>query len=167
MLFRSKRADIVIINYWHRIKNIEAIKQRFLTINNRLKVYLADYKFMGFKDKNNNLREVSYFAGKPVAALTGIGYPGGFLNIIKGLNIGLAQEFIFPDHYELRGRELCRIEKYLKIKGIGDIIITNKDFYHLDLSRAKLNYFILKVALKIEDEADFLRDIKNRLNKSR
>ncbi len=155
-----RRADIVVINYWRLIHNLDYWQKRLLSINPRLKIYLSEYIPRGFLDKNRRLIKMDYFQKKKVAVLTAIGYPQGFIDILRKLSINIKKIFIYPDHYEFDRKDLFSIEQKLKKNDIYNIIITYKDFYHIDLENAQLNYFILDVDLKIEEEENFFNEVK-------
>ncbi len=156
-----KRADMVVLNHWREISDIDSFKRKLLKINSRLKVYLADYRLKRVLDKNRRAIDIDYFYGKDCAVLSGIGYPGGFISLVKDSGIKAEKVILYPDHHEFSALEITKIEDSLKKLGINDIIITYKDFYHLDLSKAAMNYFIMDAELKIEGEKDFVKDIKN------
>lgn len=155
-----KRADIVILNYWQKISNLDTIKERLLKINPKLKIYLAEYKYRGFLDKERRSVDFNYFSRRECAALTAIGYPEGFTDILEELGVKINKIMAYPDHYEFEVGEVLRIEEELKKEGIKDVIITYKDFYHIDLTQSSLNYFILDVDLEIKGEDSILEYIK-------
>ena len=157
-----KRAGIIIINYWHKVDDIDKAKKEALSVNPNAKIYLADYAYKRFLDRDRKSVGLDYFKGIKAGVLTAIGYPEGFIDILSGLNINIGKKIIYPDHYNFNTKDVNSIEKSFKKEGINDIIITYKDFYHLNLKEAKLNYFIMEVELKIEGERDFLREV-NRL----
>jgi len=159
-----RRADIVILTCPDKIPDINSVKESLLKINPHLKIYLADYQFKGFLDRDRNVKDDSYFKSRNFAALTAIGNPEGFISLLKNLNIRIKRVMIYPDHYEFNARDIFRIEEDLKKCGVGDVVITYKDLYHLDFSRANLNYFILEIELKIKDEANLLKDIENTIH---
>lgn len=155
-----KRANIVILNHFRSIKNIEQVEQGILNLNPDIKIYRAEYKYKAFLDKNKNFKDITYFDSRKCAVLTAIGYPQAFIDAVKKIDINLCDSVIYPDHYQFDFSEIEKIEDKLQDKGIKDLIITYKDFYHLDLSRAKLNYFIFDVDLYIENEDKLFSDIK-------
>ena len=154
-----KRANIIIINYWSKAGNIDKARKEIFAINPKVKIYLADYIYKGFIDRNKRDIALGYFKNRKTGVLTAIGYPAGFINLLSGLDIDISKKIIYPDHYNFSAKEVENIEDDFKKEGINDIIITHKDFYHLDFRKAGLNYFIMEVDLKIEDEEDLLREV--------
>ncbi len=161
-----RRAQIVVINYSHLIGDLDLFKKRLLYINPRLRIYTSRYVYRRFLDRNKKEVGKDYFRGKHIAVLTAVGYPQGFIEILNGLPLNIVEKLIYPDHYEFEKEELMIIENRLRANNIKDIIITYKDFYHLDLRNACLNYFILDVDLKIDNEEDFLSEVKKNLGAS-
>ena len=155
-----RRAQIVILNYSSKIKNIASIREKIKAVNPRIKIYLADYQFKGFLGLDRKPRDFNYFKDKKLAVLTAIGYPEGFVDNILSLKLQLQEKIIYPDHHRFTFEEISDIENKLQIRGIKDVVITYKDFYHLDLRKSCLNYFILDVELKIKDQDKFLEDVK-------
>ncbi|MFH1768508.1 MAG: tetraacyldisaccharide 4'-kinase [Candidatus Omnitrophota bacterium] len=155
-----KRADIVILNHSQNIDNIKAVRQRLFKINPKLRVYSAGYKYRRLVNRDKQPVDISYLRKKKCAVLTAIGYPQGFVDLVNKLGIRPAKVISYPDHFEFPPGEVVLIEKGLNSDGIKDIIITYKDFYHIDLSRARLNYFILEADLDIEAEDEFFKNMR-------
>ena len=132
---------------------------RSMSINPKAKIYLADYAYKIFIDINKKSISLDYFRNRKMGVLTAIGYPRGFIDILYGLGIDIGRKIIYSDHYNLDAEEIKRVENSFRKEGINDIIITYKDFYHLDFKKAALNYFIMEADLKIEDEENFLREV--------
>lgn len=157
-----RRADILIVNYCRK-ENLTA-RQTKLLEGLSAEVFFADYEFKSFLTPEKKETPFSYFTGKKVGLLTGVGYPEGVSSKIEDMGITLVEKVFLPDHYELSGEELNSMEKKFLKKGIKDVIITYKDLYHFALGNAGLNYFVFSVALKIEDEDRFLNTVKNVLS---
>lgn len=155
-----KRADIVIITY-SEAKRQDYYREKVLEANSKLKVFFADYIFKGFLDRDKKLVSLEYFKGRKLGVLTAIGYPQGFLGKLKSIDLWIGKVEIFPDHYCFSPEEITLLEESFIKEGIKDIIITYKDYYHLDFTRANLNYFIFCVELKILEEDKFLRYIED------
>ena len=100
-------------------------------------------------------------------AIIAIGYPEGFFGALKKLDLDLVREITYPDHYELKPEEFELIEKQLLAKGIHDLVITHKDFYHLPSQKPELNIFIMKIGIDFDAENEFLQDIRERLSQKK
>jgi tetraacyldisaccharide 4'-kinase len=128
-----------------------------------LKIFFSRYSLVGFFDTKNKEIEVSYFRQRKIAALAGIGYPQGFFNLLLELGIKPQRTFIYPDHYELSDKDIERMEQELSAQGISEVIITEKDFYHIPQQTAGIRFIVMKVAITIENEEEFLSFISDRL----
>ncbi len=155
-----KRADIVVITYWHRIKNIKHIIHQLHKINPQLKVYLGEYNFRELLDRTLQPSDLGELKKRKTAVLTAIGYPEGFIDVLAEVGITPRERLIYPDHYQFASADITRIENYLVERGIEDVIITYKDFYHIDFTSASLRYFILKVEMSVMEEEKFLQDVE-------
>jgi len=155
-----KRANIVILNHYKDITNLDQVEEKILGVNPQLKIYRAEYRHRAFLDKNLKPKDKAYFDSKKCSVLTAIGYPKGFVDAVKKVDINICDAVFYPDHHEFDSGEIEKIEDIFEHNGIKDVIITYKDFYHLDLSKAKLNYFIFDVDFHIENTEQLFSDIK-------
>jgi len=158
-----RRADMLLLNYKEEIEDIEEIKKSILNIAPHLEVYFSCYKFKRFIDLDGKEYSLDFFKGKKLAAFTAIGYPEGFLNKLKELKLDIVRKIVYPDHYELRNLQFKAIQDSLIKVGINDLIITHKDKYHFPNCEIKLNIFIMEVEMEIENEDNFMRGVKIRL----
>lgn len=157
------RADIVVITYCGKEGFLEN-RAKILKENKNLKIFYADYLPVGFLDKNKDFVPIDYFKERKFGLLTAIGYPEGFLNKLSEAGLKPGKTLVFPDHYQFGAEELQKIENDFFRAGIEDIVITYKDYYHLNFTGSKLNYFIFRVELKIADEEDFFKAVKEKLD---
>jgi len=157
------RADILILNYKNEIEEPLKIKKSILDNFPHLAVYFCQYRFRRFLDLENNEFDASQLRQRKLACFCAIGYPQGFFNLLKNLDLEVGRQIIYPDHYELSVREFNFLQDDLLKNGIKDLVITHKDKYHLPLAICKLNIFIMEVELVIEEEEAFLQEIAKRL----
>jgi tetraacyldisaccharide 4'-kinase len=155
-----KRADILILNYKEEMPNPHRSKEVILERFPHLKIYFSTYKFKKLLDLNNNEFNLEFLKGKRVAALSGIGYPEGFLNKLKEMGLEIVEKIIYPDHYELKDSEFKRLQDSLIEKGIKNVVITAKDKYHLPKNEIRLSFFIVEIGIEIEEEDNFLKEIE-------
>lgn len=157
------RADILILNYKDEFADLEKIKQTIKNKFGRLKIYSAGYKFKRFVDFDNKEVTPDFFKSKKIAALSGIGYPQGFLNKLRELRIHISKKIIYPDHYELGEKEFILLTRNLLQAGIENIIITSKDKYHLPKIEQRIKIFIMEIEIEIDHEQKLLEEILIRL----
>lgn len=156
-----KRADILIINYKNEMSQVDKIQQNLKARFPRLKIYFANYRFKKITDLENNEYDSAFFKNKKLAALSAIGYPEGFFNNLKNLNLNVAHKITYPDHYSLTPDEFIALQENLEKEDISDIIITRKDKYHIPRPAAKLNVYVMDIEIQIEEEEKFLADVEN------
>ena len=108
-----KKANIILIN-GDISKNFE---NKLLNINKKLKFFYAYYK-----PKNLN-----QFKNKRLLALSGIGNPENFFNLLKKYKLKIKDTLVFPDHYIFSKNQILNIKKKAKEKNLK-IIMTEKDF---------------------------------------
>ncbi len=160
-----KRADILILNYSEEMSDREAVKGAVLKIAPELKVYFSQYKPKGFIDLSGNKFGIDFLANRRLGVFTATGYPQGFFNKLRELNLNLVQKIVYPDHHQLSFSEFRKLEDSLIKNSINDLVITYKDKFHLPTLAHRLNIFILEVDLEIEDEAGFLAAAEKRLTR--
>jgi tetraacyldisaccharide 4'-kinase len=158
--FSLKRADFLVLNYKDKIN----YPNKFLYFFPYLKIYFASYKFNKIVKLNGEEVKEDYFQDKKVAALTAIGYPEGFFEMVEKV-VPLELKIKLPDHYCLSEKEFIFLKKYLYQHKIKNLIITHKDKFHLPPSsfESDLNIFIMKIEMEIEKEEFLLKDIKEEL----
>jgi tetraacyldisaccharide 4'-kinase len=158
------RADMVVFSYKKREDNQrreKLIRDKFPHKN----VYYSYYQFKRFITLDTEEKSLDYFKDKRIAALTAIGYPSGFFDILEGLRLDIACKIKYPDHYILSEREFHDLKEKLLKKGVEDLVITYKDKYHLPkvAFQSDLNIFIMEIYMKIEKEKEFLKEIEAKL----
>jgi tetraacyldisaccharide 4'-kinase len=157
------RADILILNYTQDLQNYKSILQDIQSKFAQLKIYTANYKVSKITRLDGEVVGSDLLRAKPLAAVTAIGYPEGFFNKLRETGLNIAKKIVFPDHYDLKPKELSALQESLKKEGISDMIITPKDKYHLPRQNLTLNTYILQIEIDIDEEAKFLTDIANAL----
>ena len=158
-----KRADILLLTYLNELDNPDEIRSMIKNKFKHLDVFEADYTVKSIADLNNNAVLLQEIKDDPIAVLTAIGYPKGFLNILKKEGFNIVKKFIFPDHYKLTPTEYEAIESKLIAKGITNLIITAKDKFRIPVAHPKLDICVLNVELTIYEKETFLEKIEEKL----
>jgi len=154
-----KRADIIVVNYCSDQTKDEA--QRIVArYNPRAKIFFARYRLERIRDLKEETVPGDYFENRKVAALTAIGYPQGFFTSLKSWGMDVVRECIYPDHTFISAAELAKLEDGLHRQDLTDVVITYKDFYHIDFSQAELRYSIFDARLDIDNEQAFIEAVK-------
>ncbi|MDD4182945.1 MAG: tetraacyldisaccharide 4'-kinase [Candidatus Omnitrophica bacterium] len=162
-LIALRRADILIINHKNELNNIGELTANLQSKFNHLSIYTAEYQFNRIIDMKNKEMNLGAIKEKKLAALTGIGYPRGFFNKLEELGIKVCRKITYPDHYDLTTDDFNSLQENLLKEGIHDVIITEKDKYHLPDADSKINFYILEIEMKIAEEQRFLDDLTGRL----
>ena len=139
-----KRAECVIINGQ---KNID-IENKIFSKNKKIKIFYSKHK----------AKNIDEFKNKKVIAFAGIGNPENFFNLLKDNNIEAIEEIKFPDHYNYSKKEMENlINKTRENNAI--LLTTEKDYFRISQNYKKnINY--LKIAVDIENQNQFIEEIK-------
>jgi len=159
-----KRAQILVLNYADEIQDRALSKKHLNERFPHLKIYFARYSIKGFLDLDGNEYKREDLINKRVGALAAIGYPQGFFNKLRETGIVPARKIVYPDHYQLNKGEFDKLSYELLDEGIGTLIITSKDKYHIPQNiDTKIKIIIMEIEIKIEEEKDFLQNVKTYL----
>ena len=157
-----KRADIVVLTYAH--EKAGKLKEMVKIINPKITIFTANYKLKNITDLDGKSYNKEYFCKSNLAALCAIGYPEGFFSLLKREGLTLKKKIVYPDHSFLNSQQIMRLESQLLRQGINNVLITAKDYYHIDFKQARANYFIVHAGLEIDKEEEFLNRINAVLN---
>ena len=139
-----KNAEIILIN---GVKN-RNFENTILKINNNLKIFYSYYKPLNIeKFKNHNL-----------LAISGIGNPDNFFELIEENGLKIDRKIIFPDHHLFSEAEITNIIKIAEDNDLK-IIMTEKDYFKIkDYKLENLDY--LNVSLEIKEKDKFIKVIQ-------
>ncbi len=142
-----ERAQIVIIN---GEKN-KIFEEKILNISKNIKIFYSEYLPIN----------IEQFKNKRLFAFAGIGNPNNFFELLSKYNLNVQKKISFPDHYEIKKKEIEQITKEAVNNNL-DLITTEKDFYRIkDYGFKDLRY--LKVDLKIEEKNKFITEVLKHL----
>jgi tetraacyldisaccharide 4'-kinase len=158
-----KRADIVLLTYLNELDNPKEIRSLIKDKFSHLDIFEADYIVKSITNIDNKPAEIQKIKEKPIAALTAIGYPKGFLNTLRKEGFNVVEEFIFSDHYELTLEDYEAIETKLISKEIRNLIITPKDKFRVPVTHPRVNIYVLNVELAVYKKELFLKEIEKKL----
>ncbi|MBN2120958.1 MAG: tetraacyldisaccharide 4'-kinase [Candidatus Omnitrophica bacterium] len=152
-----KRADVAVIMH----ADNENLKNYLKTLSPKIDIFNAYYQVEGLADLKGNTYSKEELADKKIASFCAIGYPEGFIKSLGSLSLRPLIRFIYPDHHILLEEEFREIERKCELSGVKDLIITAKDKTRFKFF-TQLSIWILKVALKIEPQEDFLSLVQRR-----
>lgn len=150
-----KRADIIVLTKADKGKdNIALIKGELKEISQRQPVIEAVHRpaeLFGLWEGER--REPSSIGGKRVCVFSGVSDPSYFRHTVEKTGATVELEFIFPDHYPYKKRDLEEILEKCKAAKIDTIITTEKDAVKLKrfATMADSRVFVLAIELKITE----------------
>jgi len=87
----------------------------------------------------------------PYLAFSGIGTPAGFRGLLSQMGVEVVHHESFPDHHRYRDRDLARLCKKARQKGVELLLTTEKDAVKIDPARLSgCRLAVLRI------EADFM-----------
>ena len=138
-----KNANVVLING----EKDPLFENKILKINKNLEIYYSSYVPERITDYKNK----SFFA------LTSIGNPINFFNLLSKSKVNVIKKIAYPDHYVFSDSEKENIINEARKKNC-QIIMTEKDFTKFKkYENENINNF--KIRLKIENEQKLLNKI--------
>jgi tetraacyldisaccharide 4'-kinase len=162
-LSRISRAHIFVLTKTDLVGGTGEIKKTIYEFAPEALIVESVHKPIGFFDprKPGELINVNNFKASRVALFSGIGDPGSFSDLIKGLGIKVNLELAFGDHHNYSDDDLIGIINKAQDKGLNIIVTTEKDAARL--SEDKLKFFkgyqllVLRIELEIvKNEGAFL-----------
>jgi tetraacyldisaccharide 4'-kinase len=128
-----KRADIFVLTKTNLNPDAQGLKDFLRRINPAAQVFESAHRPLGFyaMDKPDELIKPDSLKGKTAALFCGIGDPGSFEALVKGMGINVGASFRFPDHHKYSEDDLGAIVKSCREKDIDTIITTEKDAVRL------------------------------------
>jgi tetraacyldisaccharide 4'-kinase len=145
-----KEYDCVLLKDAHKKNGV--IFKSIKRINNKIKVFHTYLKVSNLK-KSNNLKKFLIFSG--------IGNPNSFKKILIENNFNIAEEMIYPDHYNYKKSDIIDIKE--RAKKIGAKIITTEKDYVKILPKDRKNIDVLKIKLNIKNEKTFIKFLKSKI----
>jgi tetraacyldisaccharide 4'-kinase len=156
-----KRADIFVLTQVCPNQDLGDLTAKLKRINSQALVVESKHEPEGFSrlDQADELIDLGFLKGKPVAIFSGIGNPEGFQNCIRGLGIRVVKYFKFADHHDYTQADILRIVKEAKENNLEAIITTQKDAVKIrELEVKGAGILVLKIKLTItKNEAEFHR----------
>jgi tetraacyldisaccharide 4'-kinase len=159
------RASIVLITRGEFCDLTEAVERVLRQWNPRAPIFRAGVEPQAWVDHRNGTRyspEARPF--ERAGAMCGLGNPQSFRRTLERMGITPVDWFEFADHHRYRPRELRRLAQRFAARGATAIATTEKDAVNLceGCDDLPLPIYWLQVAMKIEREEEFLREIERR-----
>jgi len=158
-----KRPDIFVMTKTDLASGIEELKDCLSRINPRAQIAesihlpVSFYK-AGQPQENFNPDK---FKAKSVAAISAIGDPDSFKELLKKLGINILMDFDFRDHYFYKESDIKGIAGKVRKCGLDTIVTTEKDSVKLApfisyFNENMIQVFVLRIKIKItKNEEEF------------
>tara|TARA_B100000963_G_scaffold327733_1_gene315696 strand:- start:9771 stop:10700 length:930 start_codon:yes stop_codon:yes gene_type:complete len=142
-----QKAQVILINGQKDIK----FENKLLRINQDLEVFYSSYVPIN----------VNKFTNKNFIAVTGIGNPINFFDLLEKNKITIKKKLIFPDHYEFSKTDIKKIINLSKENNC-EIIMTEKDYFKTNMPKNEIFQY-LKVSLEINDKEKLIKTILKKI----
>ena len=131
-----EKAEIVLING----NRDEKFENQLLKINPNINIFYSYYV-----PKN-----INEFKNKKLLAITGIGNPNNFFELIEKYNLKIDKKLIYPDHHAFSKTDINYITNLSKENNY-QVIMTEKDYFKINVPKNEL-FKCLKISLEIRDK---------------
>ena len=124
-----------------------SFEKKILKINSNIQIFYSNYEPINAEELKN----------KKFIAISGIGNPENFLNLLKKIGIIIVKNYMLPDHYQFNKEEVNNIVKEAEDNNC-EVILTEKDYFKVkdfNLKRVEC----LKVELNIPEREKLLKTI--------
>lgn len=158
------RADLVMATRAERA-NRDALHALVGSFNPAAPLFFAQHAIVGFK-LLNAASPLEYFEQQKVAAFSGIAQPQRFFANLQQQQLRLVHQASFPDHHRYVIAELTAFFQQAVAQQATAIITTEKDAANLPaevLTHVGLPIYTAQLQLKIENEAEFKRLIRQKI----
>jgi tetraacyldisaccharide 4'-kinase len=160
------RADLVVFTRTELSKLTVCAMQKFP----QFAIYPSTTKLLGFRrhgfGEDYVLTRESY--PDPVFAFCGIGNPEAFWGDLERWGLNLVGRKGFRDHHLYKKREIRELAEAAIASGAKGLVTTEKDAQNLNTELLpSIPVYLAVIALELQDEAQFLRDLRERLRVSR
>ena len=124
-----------------------SFEKKILKINSNIQIFYSNYEPINAEELKN----------KKFIAISGIGNPENFLNLLKKIGIIIVKNYMLPDHYQFNKEEVNNIVKEAEDNNC-EVILTEKDYFKVkDFSLKRVE--CLKVELNIPEREKLLKTI--------
>jgi tetraacyldisaccharide 4'-kinase len=150
-LIDLKRAGIIVLTKTDRERDTAAIEGEIKKISPGAAIVKAFHRPQGLSGLWGGGREaLSSIDKKNVCIFSAICDPAYFRYTVERAGATIGREFIFPDHYVYKRKDLERIFRDCETRGIGVIITTEKDAVKLKKFDFKSAPGIFALSVKFE-----------------
>ena len=159
-----KRADLIVLTKSDKGgANLTALKKELKEIIADKKIINAYHNPKGLTDiKTGGAEELAFLKEKKICLVSAICDASYFRYTAEKCGTQVNLEFVFPDHYAYKQRDLDKIFSECSAKGIDAVITTEKDaakLKRLNLASLPCRILTLNVELEINEGEKTLDDV--------
>lgn len=163
-LAELRRAHAVIVTRsdqnFDRAELIETIKKYAAP---HIPVFFAHHEMTRFRQLgSNSAKSLSEFAGKNIAAVSGIAKPDRFNEDLQNAGLKIVYRRDFPDHHRYSSAEFAEVISAAQAKNAVAIIVTEKDAVNLPqepLHQSSLPVFAAQIEFRCSEASKFIEMI--------
>lgn len=163
-LAELRRADAVIVTRsdqkFDRAELIETIK-KYATSN--IPVFFAHYEMTQLRQLgSNSTKSLAEFAGKSIAAISGIAKPERFNGDLQNAGLKIVYRRDFPDHHRYSSAEFAEVTGAAQAANAEAILVTEKDAVNLPqelLQQSSLPIFAAQIEFRCSEASEFIEMI--------
>lgn len=157
-----RRAQVVILSKTDLAEeNIEGIRNKIKRINPDCLMVESIHRPVHLIDIETEAQlELSFLQGKIICALSAIGSPDSFEDLLRKQGAVIEESYRFPDHHPFSDKDILNVLHFCKAHQIDTVVTTQKDAVKLEaiLQELKPNikFMYLSIQLTItRNEKDF------------
>jgi tetraacyldisaccharide 4'-kinase len=158
------RASIVLITRSECNDLADAVEREVRRWNPHAPIFRASVQPLAWVDHRSGARyRLDARPFERAGAMCGLGNPQSFRRTLEQLGIAPVDWVEFPDHHRYRPSELRRVAQRFAERGARAIVTTEKDAINLcESDGPPLPVYWLQVAMEIEREEEFVKEIERR-----
>lgn len=165
------RADAILITRTNQVTSSETQEIRgFLRKYSQAPIYCSEFPVQSLvKAVDGSEHSPEILKNRRIGAICGIGNPQAFRQSLANLGAEIGYFAAFPDHHPYQFADWQRILENLDEKQLSTLVMTDKDAVKLGQFLSKTpnqpsqGVFILRIGLKVESEAQLLKQINEKL----
>ena len=154
-----RRAGVIVLTNARRAgaEQTEAVRAKAEAIAPGRPIFTADLAPLSLRNLADGVvLPLDWLQGRPVTALSALGNPASFEEMLTGLGADLVTRFRFRDHQAITTADLTRLSKEAEAAGAQALLTTEKDAVKMTDWSGVLPLLALQVEMQIDREAEFL-----------
>ncbi len=154
-----ERAGMIVLTKAEDTQAAAGLAETIKKLNSRAPVFTATYKIARLRNAaTGTMTQIEELSGTQVAALSSIGDPESFLQMLKNSGMTVAEKLTYPDHHCYGTDDYAVIQK--ASDRLEAVITTEKDIAKLEGGMLQIsNLFVMEIEQLIEPADAFSQEI--------